>query len=158
MTARIFSIIGDANVRRNMTSLNIASREVMKAAQVIDYLGVSPVNQALQEVRDESNICIFAGITEPLLTNGDCGTINASVDPVLHEIFASLSSFCLAHPALQVRVSFNGSIYISLRSPKTFQRPLFCLVQYICCSCEPCYFWSTSSQLIYAYHARLDLC
>ena len=47
MASRIFSVIGDANVKRNMTSLNIASREVMKNAQVIDYLGVSPIDQAL---------------------------------------------------------------------------------------------------------------
>ena len=85
-----------------MTGLNIASREVMKNAQVIDYHGVSPVNQALSEIRPESTICIFAGITEPLLTNGDCGTINASVDPVLTDLFTSLSNFSLAHPVLQV--------------------------------------------------------
>ena len=35
--SRLISIIGDGNVRRNMTGLNVASREAMKSAQVIDY-------------------------------------------------------------------------------------------------------------------------
>ena len=103
MASRIFSVIGDANVKRNMTSLNIASREVMKNAQVIDYLGVSPIDQALSDVRQESNICIVAALTEPLLANGDCGTINASVDPALTSIFTTLSRFCLSRQDLQVQ-------------------------------------------------------
>ena len=102
MASRIFSVIGDANVKRNMTELNIASREVMKNAQVIDYLGVSPIDQALSDVRPESNICIVAALTEPLLANGDCGTINASVDPALTSIFKTLSRFCLSRQDLQV--------------------------------------------------------
>ena len=72
MTARLFSIVGDANVRRNMTGLNIASRETMKTAQVIDYLGVVPIEQALAEVRAESSVCIVAAVTELLLSGPSC--------------------------------------------------------------------------------------
>ena len=68
MSVRLFSIIGDANVRRNMTGLNVASREVMKSAQIIDYLGVTPIEQALSEVRDESSVCIVTAITDLLLS------------------------------------------------------------------------------------------
>ena len=48
---RIFSIIGDANVKRNMTQLNVASREAMKSAQVIECISLSTLDAALQEVR-----------------------------------------------------------------------------------------------------------
>ena len=34
--SRLISIIGDANVRRNMAGLNVSSRDAMKNAQVID--------------------------------------------------------------------------------------------------------------------------
>ena len=102
--ARLVSIIGDANVRRNMTGLNVASREAMKNAQVIDYLGLCPVDQALQEVRPESNICIFAAITEPLISGGDCGTIFASIDPILTSLHACIAAFCVARPNLQVKI------------------------------------------------------
>ena len=106
MTARLFSIVGDANVRRNMTGLNIASRETMKTAQVIDYLGVVPIEQALAEVRAESSVCIVAAVTELLLSSGDCGTIFASIDPMLTSFFTSMTIFCRARPNVQVRFYF----------------------------------------------------
>ena len=102
MSTKLFSIVGDANVRRNMTGLNVASCEVMKTAQIIDYLGVSPIDPVLAEVRAESNVCIVAAVTEMLITNGDCGTIYASVDPVLNSLFASLSGFATSRPNVQV--------------------------------------------------------
>ena len=103
----LVSIIGDANVRRNMTGLNVASRETMKNAQIIDFLGLSPVDQALNEVRAESTICIFAAITDPIVANGDCGTIFASIDPVLSSLHASISAYCTAHPAIQVFLTYH---------------------------------------------------
>ena len=103
MTARIFSIIGDANVRRNMTGLNVASRDIMKAAHVIDFMGTTPFDQALLEVPPNSTACIIAAMTDSLLMNGDCGTIFASIDPVLNTFFASISAFCNAHQTIEVR-------------------------------------------------------
>ena len=44
--ARLISIIGDGNVRRNMTGLNVASRESMKKAQIIDYAAPSSFDDA----------------------------------------------------------------------------------------------------------------
>ena len=110
MTARLISIIGDANVRRNMTGLNVASREAMKNAQVIDFLGLCPIDQALQEIRAESTIVIIAALTEPLVANGDCGTIFASIDPILTSLHQSISAFCSVHPTLQV-FSLRRSFY-----------------------------------------------
>ena len=103
MSAKRFSIIGDGNIRRNMTGLNVASRESMQTAQVIDYLGVSPINEAFSEIRTESNVLIFAAVTEMLISNGDCGTIFASIDPALNSLYTTLSSFCTSHPDIQVR-------------------------------------------------------
>ena len=100
--AGLISIIGDANVRRNMTGLNVASREAMKNAQVIDYLGVDSIDTALQQVRPESAICIIAAFTDILVSAGDCSTIFASIDPILSSLFASISNFSTSHPLLQV--------------------------------------------------------
>ena len=101
--ARMISIIGDANVRRNMTGLNVASREVMKSAQIIDFTGIGPLEPVLLQIRSESSICIFASMTEPLLSNGFCGTVYASVDPVMTSIHTSMCQFCVSHPDPQVR-------------------------------------------------------
>ena len=113
MSSALITIVGDENVTRNMTGLNMASRESMKSAQVISYLNTTPLSQPLLEVRSESSICIFAAMTDALLSNGDCGTIYASVDPVLTSIFTSLSGFCTAHPGLQVRIHLGFLLVFS---------------------------------------------
>ena len=100
--SRLFTIIGDANVRRNMTALNIASREAMKSAQIVDFNGAGSFDSALASVRSESSVCIVAAITDLLLSNGDCGTISASIDPILNTFSAQIVQFCNAKPNLQV--------------------------------------------------------
>ena len=90
-----------------MTGFNVASREAMQGAQVIDFLGVTPIEQALNEVRSESTVCIVAAVTDLLLSSGDCGTIYASIDPVLDSFFTSLSRFCVSIQ-LSVLVAFQG--------------------------------------------------
>ena len=99
---RLFTIIGDGNVRRNMTGLNIASREAMKKAQVIDYLGVAPFETALNEVRSESTVCIIAAITDLLLAPGFSGTITGTIDPTMTSFRDKLSQYCVARPDVQV--------------------------------------------------------
>lgn len=99
--SRLFSVIGDANVRRNMTGLNIASRDVMKAAQVIDCTMLSDFDRALSEVKPESNALIVASVTEFLIASGDCGTIFSSIDPPLASFAAKLINFCAFKPDIQ---------------------------------------------------------
>ena len=101
--SRLFSIVGDSNVRRNMTGLNIASREAMKSAQVIDCETMASFEAALAGVRAESKICIVATITSFLLAPGDCGTISSSIDPVLASFARKLGRFCASRQDLQVR-------------------------------------------------------
>ena len=105
--SRLFTIIGDANVRRNMTALNIASRETMKSAQIVDFNGEGSFDSALASVRSESSVCIVAAITDLLLSNGDCGTISASIDPVLNTFSAQIVQFCNAKPNLQVSLKIG---------------------------------------------------
>lgn len=107
MSSWLFSIIGDSNVRRNMTSLNIASREAMKKAEVIDCDVITSLDAALSSVRPESNVCIVACITEFLLTAGECGTILSTIDPVLANFAQKLNKFCSIRPTLQVHIQVD---------------------------------------------------
>ena len=100
--SRLFTVIGDLNVRRNMTGLNIASRETMKSAQVIDCVSMSTLDDALNGVRPESTVLVIAAITEFLLSGGDCGTIASSIDPILAELSTKINGFCAFKPTLQV--------------------------------------------------------
>ena len=102
LVSRLFTIIGDVNVRRNMTGLNVASREVMKTAQVLDFNGAGSFEAVLGQVRPESSVCIIAAITDILMSNGDCGTIFASVDPILNSLCGQIADLCTSRPTLQV--------------------------------------------------------
>ena len=101
--SRMFSVIGDANITRNMTGLNMASREVMGNSQVLECVSMSAMDQALNDVRGESEALIVACITEFLLCGGDCGTIYSSIDPVLAAFSTKMKAFCAFRPQLQVR-------------------------------------------------------
>ena len=104
--SRLFSIIGDSNVRRNMTSLNIASREVMKRSQIIDCASLASLESSLREVNADAEVLIVAMITEALISGGDCGTIASSIDPILAAFTAKINAFCSFRPDLQVRLVF----------------------------------------------------
>ena len=104
--SRLFTIIGDGNVRRNMTGLNVASREAMKRAQVVDYLGVAPFETALQEVRPESTVCIIAAITDLLIASGFSGTITGTIDPAMTSFRDKIIQFCTSRPDVEVWAVF----------------------------------------------------
>ena len=97
-----FSIIGDGNVRRNMTGLNIASRETMKAAQVIDYVSPGSFDDAFKEIRPESTVCNIAVLTDLLLSGGGGGTVFASIDPILDSFRTKTFNLCSSRPTLEV--------------------------------------------------------
>ena len=99
----LFSIIGDSNIRRNMTGLNIASRSSMKSAQIIDCVSLATIEKSFQEVRAEAEVLILAAITGFLLEEGFNGTIFSTIDPVLATFATKLLGFCAARPNLQVR-------------------------------------------------------
>ena len=85
-----------------MTALNIASRESMKSAQIVDCALMTSFDQALTDVRAESEVCIVATITEMLLVSGDCGTIFSTIDPILTAFNQKLTAFCVSRPRLMV--------------------------------------------------------
>ena len=98
----VFSILGDRNVIQNMTTLNMASRESMQKAQVISCASMSNLSTAFSEIRAESNVFVFAAITEYLLAAPEGNTIQSTVDPVYCEIRERLFRLCVERPQLQV--------------------------------------------------------
>ena len=100
--SRLFSIIVNSNVLQNMTTLNMASRESMKKAQVISCPPLPELGATLSEVRSESTVCIYAGLTGQLLCATEGNTIYATIDPILAQLRDHLFKLCSARPALQV--------------------------------------------------------
>ena len=112
MSSRLYTVIGDANVRRNMIGINLASREAMKNAQVIDCVSFPELDVALNGVRAESNVLILAAVTEFVLASGDCGTILSSIDPILSAFAAKMISFCTFRPLLEARYMLQSFIIV----------------------------------------------
>ena len=86
-----------------MTTLNMASRESMKTAQVISCPPLSELESALSSVRAESSVCIYAGLTGHLLASPEGNTIYATIDPVLSHLRDLLFKMCTVRTSLQVR-------------------------------------------------------
>ena len=84
--------------------MNIASREAMKAAQVVYCEDFSSLEASLNQVRAKSNACIIAAVTNFILMSGDSGTISSAVDPLLNSFAKKLTQFCAAGQDLQVRI------------------------------------------------------
>ena len=104
-TPRLFTVLGDLNVRRNMTGLNTASRDIMKSAQVIACDNLPAFDAALCEVKAESSVVIIACVTEMLLIGDDSGTVASSIESVLSSFKTKISSFCSVRPGVQVTVA-----------------------------------------------------
>ena len=100
--SRLVSIIGDPNVRRNMTAMNVASREAMKTAQVIDYVAPATFDSVFREIRPESTVCIIAALTDLILSGGDGGTIFACIDPILSAFRTKVLDLCSQRTDLHV--------------------------------------------------------
>jgi len=109
----VYTLIGDVNVKRNVTSLNMASRGVMKSAQFLDVGQLSSVSSVFSNVRQESNVCIFAGFTEFLSSVDYAGTVLGTIDPVLESLQLEIRSFCEA----------RSSVMLILTPPLYLSRP-----------------------------------
>ena len=99
---RLFSVLGDSNVIQNMTTLNMASRESMKKAQLITCPASKDLPSAFEQIRAESNVFLYAAITEHLLAVPEGNTIYSTIDPFFCELRDLLFSLCSARPDLQV--------------------------------------------------------
>ena len=102
---RVYSILGDRNVIQNMTTLNMASREAMQKAQLITCPSMRDLSAAVDQVRSESNVFIYAAITDHLLAAPEGPTIYSTIDPVFCEIREILYKLCASRPDLQVLIS-----------------------------------------------------
>ena len=101
----IYSVIGDSNIRRNMTSMNIASRQVMSDCQLIDCPPLCNLEDAFTSVRKESTVCVFQAITQLLLLASDLGTFQSTIESLLHEVSTKIAVFCQARSSLLVMVA-----------------------------------------------------
>ena len=103
--AQLIAVIGDDNVRRNMTVMNRSSRPLMETAKVIDCHTSATLRQALKDVPQEVTGCIIQSVSSIIAAAADAGSVFSTIDPVLTEFSATISEFCSAKASLQVLVA-----------------------------------------------------
>ena len=102
MPGQLFTLIGDANVRRNMTTMNAASRECMASAKVVDCKELSSLAQCLRDISSDTTVCLIQSVTAFLVSTPFSGTVFGSIDPILTDFAQQIREFCTARPSVQV--------------------------------------------------------
>ena len=97
-TALRFSLLGDSNVRRNITKNTLRASPLVKSCQVICCGGLEVFASSLESVRSESNVCILSCVTNFLTCCDGPSSISQRIEPVLQEIRAALNQACEANP------------------------------------------------------------
>ena len=103
--AQLYTVVGDANIRRNMTNMNAASREAMTTARVIDCLALATLAQALRDVSADTTVLLVQCITSILVSSPDAGSVFGTIDPVLGEFNTLVRGYASSHQAVQVLVA-----------------------------------------------------
>ena len=101
-STQLYAVLGDGNVRRNMTVMNMASRRPMESAKVIDCASSSTLRQALRDVPHEVTSCIVQSLSSILAEAEDAGSIYSTIDPVLTNFSAIVREYCAARESQQV--------------------------------------------------------
>ena len=86
--SRLFSLIGDSNIKRHMNPTNCRD-PVMSGCQVLHCGRLAVLAESLRSVRAESNVIILACISNFVTRSEESGSIANRVDPIFRE-FASL--------------------------------------------------------------------
>ena len=88
--SHVFSIIGDSNIKRNMTRLNRRTSPLMNEAQVLLCSSMSTLNDTVTSVRDSSNVLVFSCISNFITDVDSSGSSSVSVriEPILEEFKA----------------------------------------------------------------------
>ena len=105
LQARVFSIIGDSNVRRNISKTNSRACPQMAGCQLLECYRLQLLDDVLGQVRPESNVCILSCVTNFLTSSLDDSMVSKRIEPVLEEFCAILSTACAARPEVSFLVS-----------------------------------------------------
>ena len=97
--ARVFSLLGDSNVQRNMNSTNVRDRPLMSGAQVIPCGRLDLLSESLKQVRQESNVVILSCVTNFITSSIESmSSISIRVEPILRQLGTVLGEHAGAHP------------------------------------------------------------
>lgn len=96
---KIFTVIGDSNVKRHLNPTNSRDRPLMLNSQLLPCTKAQIFSECLGSVREESNVCLISCITNFLTSSvEESSTLGLRVDPVLQEFFSKIRESCAEFP------------------------------------------------------------
>jgi hypothetical protein len=96
---RVFSIIGDSNVRRFNTHVNQRACSDLSKAQVVSCGKIHMLPEALAEVRSEVDACIVSCVSNFVCdTSSDASSVSVRVEGVIDEFRKFVSEACSLNP------------------------------------------------------------
>ena len=99
-----FSVVGDSNVRRHLTSFSSRNNQMMSGAEVKICGSLSVFDETLRSISFSSTACILACLTNFLTsssTDGPSSSAAVRVEPTLLEVRDIIWSFCQEQPDRQ---------------------------------------------------------
>ena len=94
-----FCLIGDSNVKRNMTPTCCRDRPLHQAAQVVQCGRFEVFSQSLTSIKPEVTICVISCLTNFLTSSEDTSaSVAHRVGPVLDDVFTKVAEECVSNP------------------------------------------------------------
>ena len=103
--SRVFSIVGDSNVKRNISKTNSRACPQMSGCQLLQCFRLQLLDDVLRQVRPESNVCILSCISNFLASSDEDPMVSKRVEPVLDEFCTIVSTACTARPEVSFLIS-----------------------------------------------------
>ena len=102
---RVYSLIGDSNIKNNVNKTSCSARPAIKAAQILSCGHLEIFSDALAKIRKESTVCIVACITNFLTSVDGPSSVSQRVQPVLQDVRDLLHEVCSSNPAREHFIS-----------------------------------------------------
>ena len=102
---RCFSLIGDSNVKRNVSKTNIRACPQLSGCQILQCQNLALFDEAVSSIRKESNVCIVSCVTNFLTSSDEDSMVSKRVEPVIEQLLGVLSQFCVSNPATSVFIA-----------------------------------------------------
>ena len=96
--ARVFTLLGDSNVSKNINKTTCRANPVIRSAQILTCGHLGIFRESIQKMRPESNTCILSCLTNFLTGADGPDSVSQRIDPVLQEIQAILFDVCKSSP------------------------------------------------------------
>ena len=96
--SRVFSIVGDSNVRNFINKTSCRANPLLKTAQVLSCGSIEIFRSSLEAVQEASNVVIVSCVTAFLASADGPDSVTRRIDPVLQDFRSALSDACSAHP------------------------------------------------------------